>query len=90
MAISRPGLTDLTGHAEVVTQTTLTNEQIVELVQTTSQSKKQEILSEIELALPPQGGVVTSFNGLTGAVEGVSSFNGSTGSVSFIVDGGVI
>lgn len=89
MAVSRPGLTDKTGHAAVVIgQTPLTNEEIVVLVENTSETKKQEIIEEIELALPPQGGVVTSFNGLTGAVQGVSEFNGLTGSVSFIVDGG--
>jgi hypothetical protein len=30
-----------------------------------------------------EGGYVSSFNGLTGAVQGVSSFNGQTGAVSF-------
>lgn len=89
MSTIRPRLDSRTGHSEFITaKTTLTTEEIQSLVDSTSETKKTEIVQELEATLPSQTGTVTSFNGLTGAVQGVSSFNGATGSVIFSVDGG--
>jgi hypothetical protein len=89
MSTNRPRLDSKTGHSGFITaKTTLTTEEIESLVDTTSETKKTQIIQELEVSLPSQTGSVTSFNGLTGAVQGVSSFNGATGSVTFSVDGG--
>jgi len=77
----RPGLADPTGHATQINAVAVTTTDITAI--------KEELIVEIgELPLPIQGSVVTSYNGLTGAVQGVSQFNGATGAVSFLVDGG--
>lgn len=86
MAIQRPGLTSPTGHADIINASTITSADVLTIVQGEAVNIKEDVIAEV--ALPIQTSVVTSFNGLTGAVEGVSSFNGATGPVSFTVDGG--
>jgi hypothetical protein len=82
----RAGLTDAIGHATQINAVAITTTDITTI--------KEELIIEIgELPLPVQTGVVTSYNGLTGAVQGVSQFNGATGAVSYnavadVVDGG--
>jgi hypothetical protein len=82
----RPGLTDPRGHATQINAVAITTTDITTI--------KEDLIIEIgELPLTVQTGVVTSYNGLTGAVQGVSQFNGATGAVSYnavadVVDGG--
>jgi len=88
MAVNRPGLTDASGHAAFLTAAdAVTTTQVLTIVQEQTTVIKAEVLEELPLPIQTSS-YVTSFNGLTGAVEGVSNFNGITGAVAFEVDGG--
>ena len=83
----RPGLTDATGHAEIIAPApALTAADVQALIQSQTTTIKEDVVAEITLSLPEN--VVNSFNGAVGNVFGVSTFNGSTGDVVFAVDGG--
>ena len=92
MATLRPGLADKSGHAEIITNQGLSDTQLSQGENISTQlvtSQAEQLRSEIsEISLPSQVSYVNSFNGLTGNVQGVSTFNGATGNVSFLVDGG--
>ena len=78
-----PGLGAKTGHKEQifpVTETQLTNDEIVAAIETQTTIKKALIVTELTGTLSSS---VVSFNGATGAVVGVGSWNGFTGAVSF-------
>lgn len=96
MAKQRPGLTDPTGHSNVVTDDTLSENQTVQVTNIATElttNTRDELVGVInELPLSTQGtSYVNSFNGLTGDVEGVSRFNGTTGDVVYnTIDGGEI
>ena len=85
-----PGLGAKTGHKEQifpVTETQLTNDEIVAVIETQTTAKKELIVGELTGTL--SSGVV-SFNGVTGAIsftQYVSAVGGATGAVAS-VDGG--
>lgn len=85
---TRPGLTDSTGHAAFLTAAdAVTTTQVITIIQEQTTTIKEDVLAELPLPIQSSS-FVTSYNGLTGAVQGVSEFNGVTGAVSFTVDGG--
>ena len=90
MARQNPGLGSKTGHYQQifpVTETQLTNDEIVAVIETQTTAKKEIIVGELTGTL--SSGVV-SFNGATGAIsftQYVSAVGGVTGAVAS-VDGG--
>jgi hypothetical protein len=100
MARKNPGLGDATGHAEFFTSDALSDNQVVEVTNISTNvandlnTNFRDQLETGEIPLPSQGSTgsagVLSFNGATGHVQGVSSFNGATGAVVYVIDGGEI